>query len=474
MERHPFYLGGEWKSPPESIEVRNPYTGDPVWEVARASKSDVAAAIDAAVAAAPGMRALKAYERAGILEAVAAGVKERKEEFARAMTSETGKPITFSRIEVDRTVFTFTAGAEEAKRIHGEVLPMDLAPHAADRTGILRRFPLGPVGAITPFNFPLNLVAHKVAPAIAAGNSLVLKPSSAAPRTCLLLAEVVSGSGLPAGALNVLPCASRDITQLIEDERVKLITFTGSPAVGWDLKARAGRKRVTLELGGNAAVVVDEGVDWKATVKRIALGAYGHAGQSCIAVQRVMVHASIFKEFVREFTEVSRSTPAGDPWDEKTVIGPMIDEDSARKVEEWIREALAEGAVLQCGGERKGALLQPTVLTNVRSGMNVCANEVFAPVATVEPFGTIDEAIRMVNDSRYGLQAGVFTNNLSHALKAYEEIEAGGVILNDYPTFRIDHMPYGGVKASGFGREGLRYAIEEMTEPKLLVIRPGL
>jgi len=285
---------------------------------------------------------------------------------------------------------------------------------------------------------------------------------------------VVSGSGLPAGALSVLPCASRDITQLIEDERVKLITFTGSPAVGWDLKARAGRKRVTLELGGNAAVVVDEGVDWKATVKRIALGAYGHAGQSCIAVQRVMVHASIFKEFVREFTEVSRSTPAGDPWDEKTVIGPMIDEDSARKVEEWIREALAEGAVLQCGGERKGALLQPTVLTNVRSGMNVCANEVFAPVATVEPFGTIDEAILMVNDSRYGLQAGVFTNNLSHALKAYEEIEAGGVILNDYPTFRIDHMPYGGVKASGFGREGLRYAIEEMTEPKLLVIRPGL
>lgn len=473
MERHPFYLGGEWRTSDRMIEVVNPYSGKAVWEVCRAGKSEIEEAIGAAVAAAPRMRALHAYERAEILEAVAAGVRERREELARAMTAETGKPISFARVEAERTAFTFTTAAEEAKRLDGEVISLDLAPHAAGRTGILRRFPLGPIAAITPFNFPLNLVAHKLAPAIAAGNSVVLKPSSAAPRTALLLAGIIASTKLPAGALNVLPCSSGDAGQLVSDERLRLITFTGSPVVGWDLKSRAGRKRVTLELGGNAAVIVDDGVDWKGAVKRIALGAYGHAGQSCIAVQRVMVHASVFEPFLEELVAVSRSTPVGDPWEEETVVGPMIDEESARKVEGWIREAVADGAVLHCGGTRERALMQPTVLTNVRSSMNVCANEVFAPVVTVEPFGTIDEAFSMVNDSRYGLQAGIFTNNLEHAFRAYEVLDVGGVILNDYPTFRIDHMPYGGVKESGFGREGLRYAIEEMTEPKLLVLKPG-
>jgi glyceraldehyde-3-phosphate dehydrogenase (NADP+) len=474
MERHPFYLGGEWRTSDRGIEVVNPYTGRPVWEVSRAGEAEIEEAIGAAVSAAPRMRALHAYERAEILEAVAAGVKERREELARAMTAETGKPISFARVEAERTAFTFTAAAGEAKRLDGEVISLDLAPHAAGRTGILRRFPLGPIAAITPFNFPLNLVAHKLAPAIAAGNSVVLKPSSAAPRTALLLAGIIASAKLPAGALNVLPCSSDEAGQLVSDERLRLITFTGSPVVGWDLKARAGRKRVTLELGGNAAVIVDEGIDWKGAVKRIALGAYGHAGQSCIAVQRVMVHASVFEPFLAELVAVSRSTPVGDPWLEETVVGPMIDEESAAKVEGWIREAVAAGAVLHCGGTRERALMQPTVLTNVRSSMSVCANEVFAPVVTVEPFGTIAEAFSMVNDSRYGLQAGIFTNNLEHAFRAYDVLEVGGVILNDYPTFRIDHMPYGGVKESGFGREGLRYAIEEMTEPKLLVLKPGL
>jgi glyceraldehyde-3-phosphate dehydrogenase (NADP+) len=326
------------------------------------------------------------------------------------------------------------------------------------------------IGAITPFNFPINLVAHKLAPAIAAGNSFVLKPSSNAPLTALSLGEIILASGFPNGAVNIVPCSGEEADQLVTDERVKLISFTGSPAVGWPLKSKAGSKKVVLELGGNAGVVVDRGVDLQPVVRRIAMGSYGNAGQSCIAVQRVFVHKEIFERFLSEFVVVSKSVPVGDPYDEATVVGPMIDESAARKVEEWIAEAKAAGAQVLCGGVRNGAVLEPTVITNVKPEMKVCCQEVFAPVTTVDFFATFEEAMEKVNDSAYGLQTGVFTNDFSHVLYAYKNLEVGGVVINDNPTFRIDHMPYGGVKASGFGREGIKYAIEEMMEPKLLVI----
>ncbi|MEK9136880.1 MAG: aldehyde dehydrogenase family protein, partial [Bacteroidota bacterium] len=396
------------------------------------------------------------------------------EKFARLITAETGKPITFSRAEVDRSVFTFLYASEEAKRLEGTVLPLDLAVHASNRFGIVQRFPLGVVGAITPFNFPINLVAHKLAPAIAAGNSFVLKPSSNAPLTALTLGEIISNSGYPTEAVNVVPCSGGEAEQLITDKRVKLVSFTGSPAVGWPLKIQAGAKKVVLELGGNAGVIVDKGTDIRSTAKRIAMGAYGNAGQSCIAVQRVYVHKELYRAFLDEFVDDSKATKVGDPNDEATVVGPMIDEAAARKVEEWIGEAVASGARVLCGGRRVGAVLEPTVLVDVRPDMKVSCQEVFAPVATVDPFDSFQQAVEMVNNSEYGLQAGVFTNDLSHLLYAYRQLDVGGVIINDYPTFRIDHMPYGGVKGSGFGREGIKYAIEEMTEPKLLVINAQL
>jgi acyl-CoA reductase-like NAD-dependent aldehyde dehydrogenase len=473
MESLPFLVNGRWVTSGKKRAVVNPYKGGAVHEVCQASGSDIEAAIDAACEAFARTKRLAAFERSEILLAIARGIESDGEQFARLITGETGKPITFSRAEVERSVFTFRTAAEEAKRIIGEMLPLDLATHSRNRFGMVQRFPLGPITAITPFNFPLNLVAHKIAPAIAAGNTILLKPSSNAPGTSLHLGKIVDGSGFPKGGLNILPCSSGEAGQLIDDERIKMVSFTGSPSVGWELKQRAGKKRITLELGGNAGVIVDKGSDIDRTVKRIALGAYGSAGQSCISVQRIYVHKSIFEDFKHLFVGYSMSLIPGDPEDEKTIIGPMIDEDSAIKVENWIAEAVKEGAQVLCGGKRKGALMEATVLTNTSRGMKVSCQEVFAPVVTLEPFNEFDEAIRAVNDSSFGLQAGVFTNNFSHAFKAFRELEVGGVIINDYPTYRIDHMPYGGVKDSGFGREGIRYAIEEMTEPKLMAINLG-
>ncbi|HET6271964.1 MAG TPA: aldehyde dehydrogenase family protein, partial [Bacteroidota bacterium] len=326
------------------------------------------------------------------------------------------------------------------------------------------------IAAITPFNFPLNLVAHKLAPAIATGNPVVLKPSSNAPLTSLMLAEVVARSPLPGGALNVVPCSAGESNQLVTDERIKLITFTGSPAVGWDIKNRAGKKRVVLELGGNAAAIVDKGVNLDSVVKRVAQGAYGNAGQSCIAVQRVYAHQDIYEEFEEKFVKISRSMPVGNPTNPRIVVGPMISEEAAANAKAWIDEAVQGGARVLCGGSRNGAILEPTVLVDVEPNMRVNCEEVFAPVVTLRKFVDIAGAIRMVNQSRFGLQAGIFSNDLQAVLRAYNDLEVGGLIVNDYPTYRIDHMPYGGVKDSGFGREGVRYAMEEMTELKLLAI----
>ncbi len=470
MEASKFLVGGTWRSSESARPITNPYDHNVVGEVYEATGRDIDDAIQSATAAFEKTRHLESYQRSDILSSIANGVAANKQKIASLITSETGKPITFSRAEVERSIFTFQYAAEEAKRLEGAVLPLDLAPHASGRFGILQRFPLGVVGAITPFNFPINLVAHKLAPAIAAGNSFVLKPSSNAPLTALFLGELILDSGLPSEAVNIVPCSGASASQLIVDERVKLISFTGSPAVGWGLKDRAGKKKVVLELGGNAGVVVDRDASVPAVVRRIAMGSYGNAGQSCIAVQRVFVHKEIYDRFLSEFVFVSKSVKVGDPNEDRTVVGPMISESAARKVEEWIAEATAAGARVLCGGTRKGSLLEPTVIVGVNPTMKVSCQEVFAPVTTVEPFETFEEAVAMVNDSAYGLQAGVFTNDFSHVLFAYKNLEVGGVVINDYPTFRIDHMPYGGVKDSGFGREGIKYAIEEMMEPKLLVV----
>jgi acyl-CoA reductase-like NAD-dependent aldehyde dehydrogenase len=463
-----FYIGGEWRSSSSARPVRNPYTGEPVAEVFQASPADVDEAIATAASAFAQTRRLTSYQRSEILAAIARQIEAQHEQLAQLLSAEIGKPITAARLEVERSVFTFMTASEEAKRIGGEVIPLDLTAASGNRMGIIRRFPLGPVAAITPFNFPLNLVAHKVGPAIAAGDTVVLKPSSNAPMIALALAEIVDNSDLPKGAFNVVPCLSAEAEQLVTDQRIRLISFTGSPAVGWNIKERAGKKRVVLELGGNAGVIVDKDADLEHAYPRIVWGSYGIAGQSCIAVQRIFIHESHYEAFLARFVELSRAVVTGDPSDEKTVAGPMISESAARNVEEWIAEALAGRARILCGGKRSGAVIEPTVLVDVKPGMSVCANEVFAPVVTVEKFTSFRDAVARVNDSRYGLQAGVFTNSMANAMYAYENLEVGGVMINDVPTYRLDHMPYGGVKDSGFGREGVRYAIEEMTEMKLL------
>lgn len=472
MEPAKFFVRGGWRSAARTRPVVNPYHRRTVGEVCQASAQDIQDAAQAASDAFQETRKLSSESRAGILASISREIRAQHEALARLMSDETGKPISAARLEVERAVFTFEIASEEAKRIEGEVIPLDLAPNSTGRVGIVRRFPLGPIAAITPFNFPLNLVAHKVGPAIAAGNTVVLKPSSSAPLTALALAAIVEKSELPKGAFNVVPCLGDEANQLVQNELFKLVSFTGSPDVGWRLKNRAGKKRTLLELGGNAGVILDRGASLEYALPRLVWGSFGVAGQSCISVQRIFVQKGLYEAFLDRFVELSRSVPTGDPSDEKTVVGPMITEDAAAQVEEWIREAVKGGATVRCGGRREGAVLHPTVLTDVKPSMSVCAREVFAPLVTVVPFEDFEEAVARVNDSRYGLQAGVFTNSLSNTMFAFEHLEVGGVIINDVPTYRMDHMPYGGVKDSGFGREGVRYAIEEMTEMKLLALNP--
>ena len=468
MQPLEFFVGGEWRSSNETRPVVNPYEGTTVAEVFQATPVDIEDAIHSAVQSFEKTRLLTSHDRSTALEAVSRGIEAEKEEFARLITMETGKPITFSRLEVERAVFTFKVSSEEAARIEGTVLPLDLVAGAGNRAALVRRFPLGPVSAITPFNFPLNLVAHKLGPAIAAGDAVVLKPSSNAPATALRLARLIASTALPKGTVNIVPCLSGQASQLVEDERFKLITFTGSPAVGWGLKSRAGKKRVVLELGGNAGVIVDESANVEFALKRLVAASYGNAGQSCIAVQRIFVHEALFDPFLQRFVKLSQSVALGDPFNERTVVGPMITEEAAGQVESWIEEAKGAGARILCGGKRRAALLEPTVLVDVDPSMKVCSQEVFAPVVTVEKFSDFADAVKRVNDSAFGLQAGVFTNNFRNVFHAYQELQVGGVIVNDTSAYRMDHMPYGGVKDSGFGREGVRYAIEEMTEMKLL------
>lgn len=466
-----FFLDGRWVEEGARREIHAPGEGRLVGTVHYATPAHAETAVRAAVSAFEKTRKLPSHERQRVLRFIAERVAGQRDEIARALALEAGKPLKLARVEVDRAVFTFEVAAEEATRISGEFLPLDWQPAAAGRWGIVRRFPLGAVLSITPFNFPLNLVAHKVAPAIAAGCTLVHKPPPQAPLCSHLLAKIVEESGWPAGALNVLPLENEDAERLVADDRMKLLSFTGSAAVGWRLKQKAGKKRVLLELGGNAAVIVHKDADLPFAAERCAQGGFTYAGQTCISVQRVFVERSAYEPFLREFAGRVRQLKVGDVLDESTDVGPMISEAAADRAVEWIEEAVKGGARLRCGGKRNGAFVEPTVLTATRPEQRVNCEEVFAPVVTVEPYEDFADALRRVNDSRYGLQTGVFTRDANLIFQAYEELEVGAVIVGDSPTFRIDHMPYGGVKDSGLGREGLRYAIEEMTERKLLVMK---
>jgi len=465
-----FFVDGKWIEEGDPVEIRAPYDGSVIASVFQGRREHAEAAIGAAVKAFGTTRRLPAFERQRVLRRVSENITERKQEFARTMAQEAGKPIKAARTEVERAIFTFNVAAEESTRIYGEYLPLDWQEFTAGRWGIVRRFPLGPIAGITPFNFPLNLVAHKVAPAIAAGCPLVLKPAPQTPLTALLLAEAVQQAGWPDGGLNVLPLSNDDAGLLVTDERIKLISFTGSAAVGWQIKKNCGKKKVVLELGGNAGVIVHSDADLAYAADRCVAGGFAYAGQTCISVQRILVERSAFAKFTDLLLEGVKKLKTGDPLDDSTDLGPLIRESDAIRASDWIQEAVRGGARLLCGGQRRGPVLEPTVLTGTRPEMKVNCQEIFAPVVTVEAYDDFNQALKQINNSPYGLQAGLFTRDAKLIFNAYEELEVGGLIAGDVPAFRIDHMPYGGVKDSGLGREGLRYAIEEMTEPKLLVM----
>jgi acyl-CoA reductase-like NAD-dependent aldehyde dehydrogenase len=467
---HGFFLDGKWLEEGDIVEVRAPYDGAVVGRIHQGRREHAEAAIAAAVKAFGTTRRLPAFERQRVLRQIAAGIQERKEEFVRVLAQEAGKPIKTARIEVERGIFVFNIAAEESVRGYGEYLPLDWLQSTAGRWGIVRRFPLGPIAGITPFNFPLNLVAHKVAPAIAAGCSIVLKPAPQTPLTSLLLAEVVQMAGWPDGGLSVVPLSNDDAELLVTDERIKLISFTGSAGVGWAIKNKAGKKKVVLELGGNAGVIVHSDSDLSYAAERCVTGGFGYAGQACISVQRILVEHSVYGKFTDLLLAGVSKLRMGDPLDESSDLGPLIRESDAIRAADWIQEALRGGARLLCGGKRKGSMLEPTVLTGTKPDMKVNCQEIFAPVVTVEPYQDFAGALKALNNSPYGLQAGLFTRDAKLIFQAYEELEVGGLIAGDVPTFRVDHMPYGGIKDSGVGREGVRDAIQDMTEPKLLVM----
>lgn len=473
QDTYPLYLANEAQQPNTDLAVTDKYTGGIATRVALADAATIDAGIAAAHAAVEPMARMAAYERQAVLQHCVDRFKERAEELAYALCIEAGKPINDSRGEVGRLIDTFRIAAEESTRMTGEVQPLDISPRAKGYQGIWKRVPIGACSFISPFNFPLNLAAHKIAPAIAVGCPFVMKPASRTPLGAIIIGEVLAETDLPKGAFSILP-ASRDGADLFTtDDRLKLLSFTGSPDVGWDLKARAGKKKVVLELGGNAACIVDEdpGLPLDKVVERLVFGAYYQSGQSCIGVQRIYAHRAVHEQLRRKLRKAIGALRSGDPREESTFVGPVIDSDAADRIESWIDAARKGGARVIAGGKRDGNIIPATLLEKVPRDADLERKEVFGPVAILEPVDSFDEAINRVNDSDFGLQAGVFTGHLAHAMRAWDRIEAGGVVVGDVPSFRVDNMPYGGIKDSGCGREGVKYAIRDMTEERLLVIR---
>ena len=462
-------VAGETRPTGDTFEVRNPLDGSLVATLHNAGPAEIESAIAAAVKAFETTRTLPSWQRSAVLDTVARRLAERRDELARIIALEAGKPIRTARLEVERAAFVFTVAAEEARRIEGTIIALDWLPGTERREGHVRRVPLGPIAGITPFNFPLLLTAHKIAPAIAAGNSIILRPGPRTPVSALTLGQMVLDAGWPAGALSVFPCSNEHTARLVEDDRIKLLTFTGSAAVGWGLKARAGRKRVTLELGGNAAVIVHRDADVAYAAERVAFGGFSYAGQSCISAQRIYVHEAIYDAFANDLARRASALKTGDPVEETTDVGPVIDRAAADRIGEWIDEATRAGARILTGGTREGTTWRPTVIEGAPASARVNCAEVFGPLVSLTRYTDVADAIRAANSGEYGLQAGIFTHDERIITAAVEGIDAGGIMINDTSTFRVDHMPYGGVKQSGFGREGLRYAIEEMTEMKLVV-----
>ena len=470
-ETYPYYLANEPQEPNTDLAVTDKYTGDVATRVAMADRDAIDQAIGAAVEAAEPMRTMPPYERRDILHHCVQRFTERFEELAMALCIEAGKPIKDSRGEVSRLIDTFRIAAEESVRMSGEVMNLEISPRAAGYRGMYKRVPIGPCSFISPFNFPLNLAAHKVAPALAVGCPFVLKPASRTPIGALVIGQVLAETSLPKGAFSILPCRRDGAELFTTDGRLKLLSFTGSPGVGWDLKARAGKKKVVLELGGNAACIVDEDADLEDAVARLIVGAFYQSGQSCIGVQRILVHEAVYDDVRDRLVASTRNLKMGDPKDESTFVGPMIAPSEAERLEDWIREAVDGGGNVLCGGKRDGAMLEATLLEDVPKNLKVCTQEAFGPVAVLSRFTDFDQALREVNNSDFGLQAGLFTRDLYKMHRAWDELEVGGVVIGDVPSWRVDHMPYGGVKDSGLGREGVRFAMEDMTEIRLLVVR---
>ena len=471
MRNFNLIIGGDTVRKSPRTSIKSPYDGSVVGKVVFGDEKDFDRALRSACESFKIISTMPAHDRARMLRRISAILAERKQELAEIIRDEAGKPITLALREVERAVSTFALAADEALRIDGSCLPLDNTAVGAGRTGLYRRFPLGPILGITPFNFPLNLVCHKVAPAIAAGNSIVIKPSSQTPMSALTLQQISNYAGLPAGVLNVVPCPSSVAGKFTGDPRIRMVTFTGSAEVGWGIKQRAGKARVTLELGGNAATIVEPDCDMENAARRLAAGAFSYAGQTCISVQRIYAHESVFDNLLEMLMHFAgHDIKCGDPSDPDVICGPMIDTTNADRIEEWIKEAREAGAKVRRFGRRKSNVVPPTVLTNVDPTLRISDCEAFGPIAIVDSYKSFDEAIAKVNDTRYGLQAGIFTNDIGKLMKAFRELEVGGVIHNDTSNYRSDPMPYGGTKDSGLGREGLRYAIEEMTEPRLLVI----
>ena len=468
-KQYKMLINGKWFAGKETIDVINPYNQEVLGTIPKATKEDVNAAIESAQQAFEIISNMPAHQRSKILEKTSDLIQKHQEEIATIIASESGKAWKYAYGEVGRGVETFKFAAEEAKQIHGETIPMDASPSAENRMGFFIRTPIGVIGAISPFNFPLNLVAHKVAPAIAAGNSVVLKPATATPLTALKMAELLMQAGLPDGVLNIIMGGGSTVGDwLVTDPRLAMITFTGSPPVGKYIMSRGGLKKYTMELGSNSAVIICEDADLEKAVPRCIVGAYANSGQVCISIQRIYVHQSIAKEFTRQFVDATRKQIVGDPLDKNCDVGPIIDIHEAERTEQWIQEAVAGGAEILSGGKRNGTMFEPTVLTNTKPEMKVVSDEIFAPVISIIPYQNFDDVLRQVDNSRYGLQAGIYTQQIDRAFNAIKKINVGGIMINDGPIFRVDHMPYGGNKNSGIGREGLKYAIEEMTNIRMV------